>query len=148
MKNDLFPCFDYLTQTQLGTFFGETSHVVGRWLKEIGLRDAFGQPTRQAFKDGLAKQVVAEPLRFIAWHKERIVGMLVHAGHPLKDAASDQQPALTLKGPFTVRCSSPEGDGYEVVDSNGIVGVWVRGEVNARWIELLMNYAYDHGKWQ
>jgi hypothetical protein len=40
---------DYVTMKELGKLFGTTSHVVGRTLKEVGLRTKEGKPTRAAF---------------------------------------------------------------------------------------------------
>jgi hypothetical protein len=47
---------EYLSQTELGKHFGVSSHVVGRWLREIGLRTPTGKPTSRAFDEGLVAQ--------------------------------------------------------------------------------------------
>jgi hypothetical protein len=64
---------EYLSQTELGKLYGVSSHVVGRWLKGLGLRDAGGNPTDRAKAEGFAKR---EPSTkpgtyFYAWHREK-----------------------------------------------------------------------------
>ena len=39
--------------TELGRFFGLTSHQIGRKLKEVGLRTGDGKPSRAAFRGGM-----------------------------------------------------------------------------------------------
>lgn len=47
---------EYFTLTELGRLYGVSSHVVGRWLKNLGLRTESGQPSNQAFADGFVSQ--------------------------------------------------------------------------------------------
>lgn len=81
---------EYLTQTQIGRFFkGEirehaTSHEVGRWLDEYGLRDSRGQPTIEAVLSGLVRKKPSRGNRAFpvtVWHPQ-IIEMLEQEGHP------------------------------------------------------------------
>jgi hypothetical protein len=82
VTHDPFPVFEYLTQTQLGEIFGTTSHQVGRWLKELGLRTVNNQPSPTAIKGGLVQQVTMADgvCTFTTWHKEKTVALLERAG--------------------------------------------------------------------
>jgi len=67
----------YMTMRQLGTLFGVSSHVIGRKLKEVGLRSAEGHPTDKA-KDGFfTKTVVVEQgFTLDLWHQENSLAVL------------------------------------------------------------------------
>ena len=67
----------YLTMRQIGKLFGVSSHVVGRKLKEVGLRDAEGHPTERAKESGYTKTVfVEERFSLTLWHQERALAVL------------------------------------------------------------------------
>jgi len=73
---------DYWTLTELGTLFGVSSHVVGRTLKEIGLRTPTGQPTNEAISTDLARKFEG-PQPWIAlwkWDRKRVVPYLEAGG--------------------------------------------------------------------
>lgn len=150
MKGDLYPQFPTLNQRQLGEHFGVTSHVVGRWLKSAGLREPTGQPSPAAIEGGFVEQVdLGDGHPFWAWRK-KTVPFLEEQGHlrplvALPDAASQTY----LVGPFIARSCGEDGDGHEVVDANGTVGVWVRGEDNAKAVVALMNLGHQYrGLWK
>ena len=73
---------DYMTMKEIGALIGETSHAVGRKLKELGVRTADGKPSRQAFEAGLCdKRWTADMQNYLwAWHAEKTVRMLREAG--------------------------------------------------------------------
>jgi hypothetical protein len=149
MKSDLFPHFSTLTQKQIGEHFGVSSVIVGRWLKEAGLRQRNGEPTQAAIDAGFAEPVdLGDGTRpFWAWRK-KMVEFLEKQGHvrPLVEMP-DAPPQNHLTGPFTSR--SNDGDGHEILDSNGVVGVWVRGEENAKEVVMLMNLSHERrGLWK
>jgi hypothetical protein len=50
------PTPEYLSLTELGRIYGTSSHVVGRWLKGLGLRTKDGRPSPDAFADGYVSQ--------------------------------------------------------------------------------------------
>lgn len=133
-----------LTQTQLGQLFGATSHQIGRWLADVGLRDD-NKPTPRAF-DG--DYCVAVPSRgqgyHYAWRPERAVPLLEQAGHELVfPLPSDLVDAPALNGPFTHRRRA--SGGYEVVNGDGTVGVLAVGVATAVWLEKLLNKAAQVG---
>jgi hypothetical protein len=66
---------EFTSLTELGKHYGVTSHVVGRWLKEIGLRTDDGKPSTDAFKGDYVSQ---RPSRGIGtyywvWHRDKTV---------------------------------------------------------------------------
>ena len=78
----------FLTQTQIGRFFkgshGEhaTSHEVGGWLDEAGLREG-GKPTYQAVLSGLVSKRASRGNRdfpVVVWHPD-IIKILEAEGH-------------------------------------------------------------------
>ena len=121
--------------------FGVPLQRIGRWLMELGLA-AGKTPTREALETGLAQAITDADMTFYSWNKEKVI--------PLLEQAAYKPPAVesktTLQGPFTVRASDSDGDGYEVVGSDGKVGVWVRGGANAEVLAWLMNVGHKHGK--
>jgi hypothetical protein len=69
---------EYLTMKEIGRLLGTTSHVIGRWLKEIGLRSRDGKPTRAAFAGGFcAQRWTKDGNNYCwAWHRDRTVRVL------------------------------------------------------------------------
>lgn len=130
----------YVNQTELGTLFGVSSHVIGRWLVEIGLRTADKQPSPAAFRGGyLEKSGLENGGYFYKWHRAKTVAALEQAGHQ----QIAQMSAGRLNGPFTARQSSVNG--YQIVNGDGTVSTWNMGKENARDLSCLMNLAYKHG---
>ena len=78
---------EYLSLTDVGRIFGVSSHVAGRWLKNLGLRTASGQPTALAFNE---KYVAQRPSRYPAtfyyvWHAGRTTELLDGMCYPRAD---------------------------------------------------------------
>jgi hypothetical protein len=73
---------DYLTMKELGRLFGVSSHVVGKKLKEAGLRTADGRPTKAAFNGGFCSQRWAPYMAGYcwAWANETTLRALEDAG--------------------------------------------------------------------
>lgn len=149
MRNDLYPQFSTLNQKQIGEHFGVSSHVVGRWLKEVGLREPSGEPSPSAVEAGFVEAVdLGDGTRpFWVWRK-KTVDYLEEQGHPrLPFVGGDSVPVGRLVGPFTAKTHG--ADGHEIVDANGITGVWVRGEENAKMVMNLMNLGHQYkGLWK
>jgi len=143
--------YKHMNQRQLGVLFGGSSHDVGRWLKEIGLRTDEGKPTQQAFNGGYVDTAPTGRGNggyYYVWNAERTVAALEAAGHR---RVGTPVPVPALTGPFTTRPSSPdggEGDGYEIAGRDGEVGIWVRGQRNAERLVNLMNLAHRHGQFR
>jgi hypothetical protein len=70
--------FDFVTQTQLGRRFGVTSHVIGRWLVKIGLRNSDKTPSKKAIDGGFVKQHWDDDrgIWFPVWHAEKTIAAL------------------------------------------------------------------------
>jgi len=137
--------FEYMSLTQLGELFGATSHQVGKWLVEIGLRTPNMRPSAEAFRGMF---VTTGPSRGqgynYVWHAQRTVAALVDAGHALSVEPGNSLVAESaLSGPFTHRHHPKFG--CEIVSSDGTVSVWVSGENNAKVICNLLNVANKHG---
>jgi hypothetical protein len=65
---------EYLSQTELGRLYGVSSHVVGRWLKGMGLRTEGGQPSPMAFREHLVTQRPStQPgTYYYVWHRQKV----------------------------------------------------------------------------
>jgi hypothetical protein len=138
--------YKLMTQTQVGKLFGVSSHVVGRWLVEIGLRNDRGRPSLQAHQGGYCETAPSHGSGYHwAWHAEKTVTALEAAGHRrVSPAPVELVEPPRLLGPFTTR--QGEGGQIEVVGADGNVGVLVSGERNANSVVALMNLAHRHGK--
>lgn len=133
-----------MTQTQLGQLFGATSHEIGRWLTDVGLRDD-NRPTPRAFDGDFC---VAVPSRgqgyHYAWKAEKTVPLLDQAGHHLAfPLPGDLVDTPVLNGPFSHRRRA--SGGYEIVNGDGTVGVLVDGVATAVWLERILNKAAKVG---
>src|SRR5262245_42399483 len=102
--------YEYLSLTQVGDVFGVTSHQVGRWLAEIGLRCEAKKglrPSRQAHDGGYVKDVGTGTGGYMwVWHADKTVKALQETGHrvaipPWHDLLAE----CRLNGPFHARPS-------------------------------------------
>jgi hypothetical protein len=149
-ETDPYPAFVTLNLTQLGKYFGTSPHIVGKWLKEIGLRGPTGEPTPRAIDGGVVKRVMPsnDIQPFWAWHKEKSLMLLESAGHRRICPQPESEPSQeNLIGPFSVLRSDPQSSGFEISDSTGVTGIWVRGEVLATRVTKLLNLCHQMGKW-
>ena len=96
----------YSNQQVLGQLFGVTSHDIGKWLIEAGLRNAVTKaPTSEAHNEGFCEQVVGGPSGQYTyhWQTERTVQRLVERGHALLlEPPLNQIEEPELKGPFAI----------------------------------------------
>lgn len=74
---------EYASQTELGKLFGVSSHKIGKWLIECGLRTQTKKPSNTAFEHGYVDQRPStQPgTYFWVWNKEKTVALLTEAGH-------------------------------------------------------------------
>jgi hypothetical protein len=144
---------EYSTLTDIGTKFGCSSHVIGKWLAALGLRVVGGDPTPTAKARGLVKTAPTgrgegdHPHPFFIWHTEKTVKLLENAGHRQVQMPEPHHAAPSSKllvGPFSNRVSGTEG--YEILNGNGNAFGWVTGEGPATWVVRLLNLADKHGK--
>ena len=172
LRCDPYSPFDYLSLTQLGSLFGVSALKAGSWLTQLRLRGSGGEPVEKAKQAGMARLFHPDTglNPFWTWEKTRSVRMLEEVGgHPLlPQYAGDPEPSYVgdppfrhvgdpaplpqppapppprLVGPFTPRPN--DGDGFEIVDANGNVGVWCRGTENAQVLAKLMNLCVKAGR--
>lgn len=139
--------YAFANQRQLGEQFGVTSHQIGRWLDDIGLRED-KRPSQTAFSGGYVDTAPtgrAAGSYYYVWNREKTVKALAEAGHPLVGEVIERPTdTISLIGPFSSNASSE--DGYEIIGGDGIVSMWVRGGANADFIVRLLNLAYKFGK--
>lgn len=132
----------FTTMTEIGKLFGESSHTIGNWLVDVGLRTAEKKPSRKAFAGGYVKQLPTPGNPegyFWGWHRLKTVFALEMAGH----VQLAHHPTGRLVGPFELLRSG--SDGFEVTSSDGGTAVFVLGEANAKAILKLMNAAHNAG---
>jgi len=75
---------EYLSQTEIGTIYGVSSHVVGKWLKSLDLRDQNGHPTNKAksFFGLCGKRESTRAGTWInVWERNQILSLLDQKGH-------------------------------------------------------------------
>jgi len=84
----------------LGTYFNATANQIGKWLDELGLREANGMATKEALDFGLATEMEMnadsrgkKTRKINQWDLQLMQARLVEAGHPL-----DFDYEATLKG--------------------------------------------------
>jgi hypothetical protein len=88
---------EYSSLTELGRLYGVSSHVVGRWLKGLGLRTENGRPSPEAHAQGYVAQ---RPSRhpgtyFWIWHTARTTAILDGMRYPravLDSAVRERRP--------------------------------------------------------
>lgn len=137
---------EFLSQTDLGKLFDASSHDIGKWLVECGLRTD-GKPTQRALNGGYVSQASihrgGQDRCFDVWHKIKTIAALEAAGHRQKlrfDPESDGK----LRGPFEAEKFSVSG--FNLFDAEGNFAIVVFGENNAEAILDLLNEATKNGK--
>lgn len=133
-----------LNQQRLGQLFGVSSHVVRRWLEEVGLRDASTKkPTRDAHLGGYCDSVAGGYGCTWLWVAEEVVPRLIEAGHPLApELPAELAEPSPLHGPFSVESNNP----IQVVNGDGSPAVRATTAKNAEAVAKLLNLAHRHGK--
>jgi len=130
--------------TQLGDLFGVTSHQIGRWLTEVGLRDD-NKPTAKAFDGDFCVSVPSRNQGFhYAWRVEKVIPLLVGHGHRLRFPLPESLAyPPKLNPPFCER--TLPGGGFEISNGDGTVCVRVDGSNNTRWLVQALNTAAKFG---
>lgn len=75
---------EYLSLRDLGKLYGVSSHEVGKWLKNLGLRNETGYPTTEAIKDGLVKKAPSKQpgTYFWVWNTSKTTEILDNMCYP------------------------------------------------------------------
>ena len=134
---------EYANLTALGAMFGESSHVCGKWLAELGLRKVGGAPERKAFELGLPKKLPTNRGNgegyFYVWHVAGTVKLLEEAGYRrIQKESPPSAPKPILVAPFSMKQS---GDYFEILNADGDVFCWCLGEKGAEFIVKIFNKA-------
>lgn len=137
--------FKFMSLTQLGEIFRVSSHQVGRWLVEIGLRTPDNKPSRTAFADGYVEQMPSRNQGYNwCWHADKTVAALEAAGRyrSINPPTGLVEPPR-LNGPFSIRTLA---DGtYQIVCGDGSVAIVVAGERNAAFLAKVLDLAHGCG---
>ena len=74
---------DYTTMRDIGKQFDASSHEIGRWLTELGLRTKFKEPSQEAITGGFCKRRAVDgvPGGQVVWNVAKTVAALEKAGH-------------------------------------------------------------------
>ena len=74
---------EFLSLTELGKEYGVSSHKMGKWLIDLGLRDRNKKPSRAAFENGFVQQrdSTQPGTYFWVWNKAKTLWALEKAGH-------------------------------------------------------------------
>jgi hypothetical protein len=72
----------FLSLTELGKLYGVSSHQIGKWLKQVGLRTKDNKPSPRAFKEGYVEQrgSTQPGTYYWIWHGEKTLKVLTEAG--------------------------------------------------------------------
>lgn len=137
--------YDTMTQRQLGELFGVTSHKIGQWLKDIGLRDEDGKPTEEAHDGLYCKQAPSGPTGYHwVWSSKKTVAALLEAEHVLiQNPPQNLVAPAILNGPFCVQKSA--GSEFVIQNGDGSASVWVNNKMTADVVAKLMNAAHKSG---
>lgn len=74
---------EYKSMREIGALYGVTSHTLGRWLRDLGLRTANGKPSTTAFSEGyVAQRPSRQPgTYYYAWNVDQTVNLLDRMGY-------------------------------------------------------------------
>jgi hypothetical protein len=134
-----------MTLTQIGEIFGVSSHQVGKWLVEIGLRGPEKRPSREAFAGGYVEQRPSRNQGYNwCWDSAKTVKALEAVGYRrIPNPPEELVDPPILNGPFQARPNS--NNGFDVVNGDGSVAVVVTGERNAAFLAKVLNLADQYG---
>lgn len=137
--------YTHMTQTQLGELFGVTSHKIGQWLKDIGLRDEDGKPSQEAHDRQFCKQAPSGPSGYHwVWNSEKTVAAFLEVQHVLvSNPPSNLVAPSILNGPFSVRKSASQE--FVIENGDGSASVWANNQMTADVIARILNLAHDKG---
>ena len=135
--------FQTLSQSQLGLVFGVSSHVIGDWLNQLGLRDPqTKRPTREAHQEQFCEQVMNGTGYFWSWRSQPTVERLIAAGHPLvlelPESIVEPPP---LNGPFKLSTQKSNC----VLNNDGTLAAMTTNARNAGMILKLLQCGYRIG---
>jgi len=138
------PKQEYMNMNELGLLFAVSGKQAGKWLKELGLRDRFGNPTQRAYDEKLTSYDYERHGTYTTlWHAEKVVTILEQAGHRRSGHPPELLEAPKLVGPFSIR--EADHNTWQLVGNDGEVAIVVTGDANARAVQRVMNIAHRAG---
>jgi hypothetical protein len=138
--------YDHMTLTQIGQLFGVSSHQIGKWLVEPGLRTSKNRPSSMAHENGFVMQGPSRGGTGYIWvrHSEKTVAALQAKGHQrIPNPPPWLVDAPRLCGPFEKRAN--DQNSIDVVNDDGSVCLVVTGEANAAVLVKVLNAAHKSG---
>lgn len=78
---------EYTTMRELGKTFDVSSHTIGRWLVEIGLRTAEKNPSQRALREYVTQISLDCGKPLFMWHQAKTIAALESAGHERKNSS-------------------------------------------------------------
>jgi hypothetical protein len=80
---------EFLSQTELGKLYGVSSHTVGQWLKDAGLRDQKGKPCGDGWDYVSTRTSTQAATFFYVWNRKKTTALLSSRGHNINVALSE-----------------------------------------------------------
>jgi hypothetical protein len=136
--------FPTLSQKQLGLLFGVSSHKIGEWLTEVGLRnDQTKRPTSEAHHDGFCEQAPSGQFGYHwVWRSQPTVERLIAAGHPLvMELPESIVVPPTLNGPFKLSTKNSK----VILSADGSMAAIAASAGNAQMILKLLQVGHRIG---
>lgn len=128
-----------MTQTQLGELFGVSSHDIGKWLTDVGLRDPKKKkPSWDAYDGGFC---VLAPNGFFAgdWVTDLTVAKLQDAGHSILSMPPESLVEVPpLNGPFHLQENN-------VICADGTLAARAACRKNAESLHRMLEMAHRAG---
>lgn len=130
-----------MSLSQLGELFGATSHDVGKWLVDVGLRNSeTKKPSWEAYHNGYYVNA-SKTLSFPSWEwdAELTVAKLKQAGHNIIATPPESLVGVPpLNGPFRLQ-------GNDVINTDGTLAARAATRRNAEALHRLLDLAHRAG---
>jgi hypothetical protein len=80
---------EFLSQTELGKLYGVSSHMIGRWLTDAGLRGRNGKPCGEGWNFVTTRTSTNVGTFFYVWNRTKTTALLAKRGHQVKVTLSE-----------------------------------------------------------
>lgn len=142
-RSDVRFTFTHMTQGQIGRLFAVSSHEIGKWLGQVGLRGDDKKPTDDAHRAGYCRTAPSGQSGYHwVWAVEPTVERLMAAGHAfIADLPEELVESPPLNGPFRLGITNQR----QVLNADGSVAASTNSLANAELLLRLLNAAYRYG---